>query len=227
MAGARNFAHFAAESTLDLLSRRRIQMWFVTDRDEITDAEINRMIERLRGRAKLEVLPKRELENYLLDPAAISALIEEKQKFGGMNGPRATPEEVMRALQDDAISLRDEIVRLRLESQLLMLFFFRTRTNPGTVEERIRGGITALQDRLENISNLKSNIEQEVDQSLATRALDHVPGTRLLESVAKRFGVSFSKDKGDGERLARYLSISSINQDIIRLLREITREETP
>jgi len=79
MKGVRNFAHFAAESTLELLSKRQIQIWFVTDRDERNDEEVKRMLERLHGRAKLYVLPKRELENYLMNEDAILRFIEYKQ----------------------------------------------------------------------------------------------------------------------------------------------------
>jgi putative ATP-dependent endonuclease of the OLD family len=106
MAGARNFAYFAAESTLELLSRRNIQMWFVTDRDENTDEETKQMMARLGGRARLKVLRKRELENYLLDVDATAAFIEEKQKAAGVNQPKPTTADVERALNEEATGLR-------------------------------------------------------------------------------------------------------------------------
>ena len=56
MGGATNFAHFAADATLGLLSRRQIPMWFIVDRDERDDVEIKRMIGRLGDRAQLVVL---------------------------------------------------------------------------------------------------------------------------------------------------------------------------
>src|SRR5262249_36680969 len=34
MGGIKSFAHFAAGQTLELLSRRRIRLWFLADRDE-------------------------------------------------------------------------------------------------------------------------------------------------------------------------------------------------
>src|SRR5262249_43945987 len=75
MGGARNFAHYAAEHTLDLLSRRQIELTFVLDRDEAEDAEVTRMADRLGNRASLHTLQKRELENYLLDAEAIYQFI--------------------------------------------------------------------------------------------------------------------------------------------------------
>ncbi len=54
------------EVGLDVFTKRRIALWFVADRDERDDAEVVRMMQRLGGRARLVVLKKRELENYLL-----------------------------------------------------------------------------------------------------------------------------------------------------------------
>jgi len=57
-------------------------------------------------------------------------------------------------------------------------------------------------------------------------ALDYVPGSLLLERIAKNFGVNFSKDKGDSERLARHIAASSIHSDLKNLLAEATCDET-
>ncbi len=202
-------------------------MWFVTDRDESTDAEIGRMMERLGGRAKLKVLSKREIENYLLDSRANSAFLEEKQKAGGISGPKPSPEDVERALAEEAAALRDEVIRLRLERRLLTPVFLQTRTNPGTIEEKIKNSMKALGQRLEQIEPERASITSEIDRSWPARSLDDVPGAVLLERVAKRFGVSFSKDKGDSERLARYMLAASVDDDIRDLLVEVTREDVP
>lgn len=225
MGGARNFAYFAAESTLELLSRRRVQMWFVTDKDENTDVEITRMVERLGGRATLKVLSKREIENYLINGRAIVALIEEKQKAGGIKDPNPDPESVERALSEEAAGLHDEVIRLRLERRLLAPVFLRTRQNTGTIQERIQGAVRSLTDRLSHVDSDRASIVADIDQSWPAHALDDVPGARLLGLVARRFGVRFSKDKGDTERLARYMPASSIDAEISDLLAEITREE--
>ncbi len=76
MGGVRNFANFAADATLDLLSRRQVLMWFVVDRDE--DDDVKRMMARLGARAALQVLQCRELENYLLNEDAIAPFVAEK-----------------------------------------------------------------------------------------------------------------------------------------------------
>jgi hypothetical protein len=79
MGGASKFAHYAADATIELLSRRRIQMLFVVDRDEKDDSEIARMISKLGERATMLALRRREMENYLLVPSAVIDLIREKK----------------------------------------------------------------------------------------------------------------------------------------------------
>ena len=78
MGGVRNFTYFAAEATVNLLSARQIPLFFVIDRDEREDSEIRTMLTRLGRNATLCVLQRREMENYLLDPAAIQELIRAK-----------------------------------------------------------------------------------------------------------------------------------------------------
>lgn len=221
MNGVRNFAYFAAESTLDLLSRRRIQMWFVTDRDESTDAEVLRMTDRLAGRARLTVLEKRELENYLLNSTAITSFITDKQKSAGSSSPKPDVDTVARALTEEADALKGEVIRLRLEKRLLMPVFLQTRTAAGAIPDRIRNAVEALNQRLEHIEQERAAITADVESSWHADALSVVPGSAVLEKVARRFGVGFSKDKGDSEKLALQLSPDAIPSELKLLLREI------
>ena len=126
MGGVRNFAHFAAEVTLDIFSRRRILLWFVADRDERDDTEVNRMMERLGKRARLIVLKKRELENYLLDPFALAQLFEEKQSQAGRTSVSVDADTVRKVLQEEADKLKQEVIRLRLERIALGPVFLHT-----------------------------------------------------------------------------------------------------
>jgi len=200
-------------------------MWFVTDRDENTDAEITRMVERLGGRARLEVLSKREIENYLLDRRPISEFLAEKQSAAGMNAPRPTEDEVERIMNAEVAKLKDEVVRLRTEKRLLSPVFLRTRANTGSIEERIRNSTKELEERLNTVESIRASITTEINETWNSMALDYVPGSLLLERIAKNFGVSFSKDKGDSERLARHIIASSIHRDLKNLLAEATRDE--
>lgn len=83
MGGVRNFAHFATEATINFLSKRRVSVFFMLDRDEREEAEVKRLSAQLGHKAKLIVLKKRELENYLLSPMAIAKFIELKHQLTG------------------------------------------------------------------------------------------------------------------------------------------------
>ncbi len=66
--GIGNFTHYAAQEILNFLSRRRVKLWFILDRDERAEAEVTIIKERVGQDAKIVVLNRRELENYLVSP---------------------------------------------------------------------------------------------------------------------------------------------------------------
>jgi putative ATP-dependent endonuclease of the OLD family len=138
MGGVRNFAHFAADSTLDLLSRRRVLMWFVTDRDELQDQEVKRMMERIGARAKLRVLERRELENYLLSPDAIATFVTAKLMAAKKPTDSVNRDSVSAALDEAFASLKPEVIRLRLERDVLTSIHLQSRHKTGTAEDRIK-----------------------------------------------------------------------------------------
>lgn len=223
MGGVRNFAHFAAEGTLDLLSKRRIKMRFVTDRDERDDQEVKRMLDRLGERAELTVLGFREMENYLLDPRAFQAFVMEKRKAAGVKeGETPSIETITTALRDEAIALRDEVVRLRVEKRVLRSVHLQTRGSEGTPKERIDAAVKELTDRLAQIEDVRRQIEKEVETQWPEQAQALAPGTRILENTAKRFGITFNKEAGDSARLARCLSKESYHWDLREMLRQIS-----
>jgi putative ATP-dependent endonuclease of the OLD family len=82
--GARNLAHYAADATLSFLTKRQVRMWFLLDRDEKDEIDIKKLAGRLGSRAKLVVLQRREIENYLLCPRAIAEFIGYKRALGAL-----------------------------------------------------------------------------------------------------------------------------------------------
>ncbi len=223
MKGVRNFAHFAAEGTLDLLSRRRVKLWFIADRDKRDDLEVQRMVRRLDGRAELVVLTKRELENYLAVPKALEAFIAERTKKG-----MAPPDEntVSSAIDAVAQTLKPEVVRLKLEDRLLKPIFLHTRESKGMpTKERLDRAIAEANDRQSRLDRELKEIEQSVEGSSASELLEIVPGTLLLEGVCKKFEVSYSKPGGDGDRLARFLTQDQIAPEIRGVLMHICVDE--
>jgi putative ATP-dependent endonuclease of OLD family len=218
MGGVRNFAHFAASSTLDLLSRRQIGLWFVADRDESDDKEVSGMMQRLGARANLTVLKKRELENYLLNETAIRAFIEEKARASRLSIEIPTVEAIREATRTQAASLKDEVMRLRMERRLLKPVFLNIRQVEGAIPERMDFAMTELKKRLESMEECKAQISANLDNDWGERCLTEAPGSLVLEKVAAHFGVSFNKERGDSEKLARLLPKQSVGYELADLL---------
>jgi putative ATP-dependent endonuclease of OLD family len=223
MGGVRNFAHFAAQSTLDLLSRRQVSMWFVTDRDESEDEEVRNMKARLGPRARLKVLGRRELENYLCDEEALAKFIYQKLQSSASKPTKELDRGAICAALEKAVEdSKADVVRLRIAKRILAPLYFGARTAGGTAEEKLAKGAEELNARLKDLDTEKTKIEAEVNSSWATDAAKLAPGAVVLDRAAQAFGVRFLKENGDSEKLARLIPATAISQDIRELLRELT-----
>lgn len=223
MGGVRNFAHYAAEGTLDLLSRRQVMMWFVVDRDEMEDREVKRMLERLGPRAKLQVLRRRELENYLCDGPALTKFVVQKLKSSGKGAEEPASDAVCRAIQNALEASKADVVRLRLAKHLLSPIYLRTNKGTITAEETLKNALGEINTRLASISDEKAKTEQEVDACWASDADKLAPGCIALDRAAQSFGVRFLKENGDSEKLARLVAPKDVHNDILSLLEEFTK----
>lgn len=217
LGGVRNFAHYAARATLELLTRRQVDMWFVVDRDEAEADEIRQMLERLGGRAHLAVLSRREIENFLMAPAAVTAYL-------GCGGVRVGEDDVTRVINEEANKLRDEVFRLRVERKTLRPVFLQTRQNEGSIQARIEAAIGDLNARLNHLEEVEAQVAADLDRDWAVNMLALVPGSCLLQRVAHRLGGKFSKQDGDSVRLARVMRPQDIAHELRTLLQTVTAE---
>jgi putative ATP-dependent endonuclease of OLD family len=224
MGGIRNFANFAADATLDLLSRRRVLMWFLTDRDEMEDEEVKKMMEKLGTRAKLFVLHCRELENNLLNEEAIAAFISEKLRAAKKSADGATRDRVAEALQTVLTEMKPEVVRLRLQKRALAPIYLQSRKASGSPEDRIKSALENLQKRLASLEEQRAEIGAAVDQSCSAEQKNWAPGALVLEKVAATFGAKFSKENGDSEKIAALMPPSAISHHLKTLLEEVADE---
>lgn len=220
MGGIRNFAHFAAEGILNLLSRRRIKLWFITDRDERDDDEVLAMKKKLGDRAELYVLNKREIENYLLDAQAVCSLLQEKSRQAGTK-QLPTEQDVKANIEELVQTLRDEVVRLRVEKRMLGPVFLHTRESKGSIEERIETGLAELDSRRARLAKEQERIAKEVADIWQTRAGEIVPASVVLQKVAAKYGLSFAKDRGDSARLARLITRAALDNELHTLMSRI------
>jgi energy-coupling factor transporter ATP-binding protein EcfA2 len=70
MRGVRNIGHYAAAEVVSFLTKRRVKLWFLVDKDESDSIHFARLKEDFGQNASIHVLSKREIENYLLSPKA-------------------------------------------------------------------------------------------------------------------------------------------------------------
>jgi putative ATP-dependent endonuclease of OLD family len=230
MGGVKNFTHYASEATLRFLTRRQVEMWFLLDRDEVEDSEVEALVGRFEGRAKVHVLEKRELENYLLHRRAISELIRVKAQLANLADVEAPPDEaVADAMEEESEKLKQFAVEKRAYRILCRPVFPRAKW---VFEE---GMDSSFGDRLSTeIDRMARNLETQkdrVDKVLAEQSAvverrwprdkyDLVPGDLLLDHVCSRFGVRFRKER-DGSRLASLMKSDEVAAEIALFLRDI------
>jgi predicted ATP-dependent endonuclease of OLD family len=222
MGGVMNFAHYAAEHTLSLLSRKNLKLWFLIDRDEKTDSEVEAMIDKLGENAKLIAPGFRDLENCLLDPNSVLEFIKYKQK-SLTDYKTPTIEEVEKQLNESAIELKDRLIEKKINNRLLRPVYLQNRKAKGNVVERIESAITELQQRLETLESLTQKTKEEIDTNWENKANKLVPGAEILDSCCQKFGIRFQKDEGDSAKLADYIKEEKIPAEIKNLLEEISK----
>jgi putative ATP-dependent endonuclease of the OLD family len=229
--GARNFTHYATESTLRFLTKRRVDMMFVLDRDESSDEEIARLQTFMGSSAILHMLERREMENYLAVPRPLAEFIKWKRDLSGLPVIDVSPDAISETLQEVAGELRDTFVNRRLvRSFCKPVYPSRERllqsSETGSLEERLNEEVQRLgQEVQERSDQLRATLEVEylkVDQQWASDKLKLVPGDELLDGVCKRYDVRFRKDR-DAQRLASLVEANEIARDLVSLLNRLVR----
>jgi hypothetical protein len=228
MGGVRNFAHYATEAIVSLLTKRQVSMWFVIDRDERDDTEVVKLESRLKGKARVEVLSKREIENYLIVPRAVVEFIKVKQSM--TKGKHAPPDVdgVSLAISECADDLKDFAVAKHVAKAVCTPLYPSSDWQPNDVKAGVEQKLSAELERLRQgleakATSLKRMIEEKagnIERSWAQSKSDIVPGDFLLDRVCQRFGVRFRKDT-DSARLAALMEESEIDPQIKSLLREV------
>jgi hypothetical protein len=229
MGGVRNFSHFASEAILSFLSKRQVSIWFVLDHDENDDSDVARMRVRLNGRASLHVLKKRELENYLLSPSAVSAFLLEKLSTAVKQGADTSPKGIHSALDQCAEQLKNFAIVKRV-AKTLCKPTFASRFTAGDFEgdgkakvtEKLEEQLMELRSRRDSIEDAFARETDLLEQDWADLKQDLVPGPELLDLVFQRFGLRFRKET-DSSRLAAYVGAEEIAPEIRDVLRSIIR----
>jgi hypothetical protein len=228
MGGVRNLAHFATEATINFLSKRRVAMFFILDRDEREEAEVQRLSAQLGDKAKLIVLKKREIENYLLSSRAIAEFIEWKYQLAGNKEYKiANISEVEQAINKCADALKDVAIERRV-AKITCLPIYPNRNDVLKSDsglpllDRVRNEFSCQKARLEKLEeNLQAILKAQtelVENSWTTKKQDLVPGDLLLDEVCKMFGMRFNKER-DSARLASLMRENELDSEIRDILR--------
>ncbi len=235
MGGARNFTHYASEATLSLLTKRQVQMWFILDRDERNERDVSKLQRIESENVKVNVLQRRELENYLLSPRAIAAFILLKQNLSGSKISDEPPSESMisTVIDECAEQLRQAVVDKQTVKAICSPIYpnvdgiLESKDGGSTIERievELNRLIAELEGAKETIVSLHDHTTEKITQRWSSNKLEIIPGDVLLNSVCSRFGVRFRKEN-DSVRLARLMDETEIPMEIQQIVRGLGTEE--
>lgn len=217
MGGASRFAHYAAEATLRLLSRRQIKLWFVIDKDERDDTDVTRLLDKLGDRAELMFLGRREIENYLLFAEPICSLISEKLES---SEPRERPslEEIETLIKSTAEGLLERAIELRVAKIMLKPVYAQYGGN--NIRERLVAMSDAISAKASTIDATESLIRDELTPNWTRDATKLAPGSEILDAIFSKYGCRYKKEV-DGRRLAERIDPTKLDTEIVRFLRKV------
>jgi predicted ATPase len=192
---------------VDKIGLRRVL--YLRDRDELSPSALRTLQES----TTVAVLQRRELENYLLDPAAVAQVLGPLVEDGM---PVPTVSDISAALADAAESLRDKIIINRVcrrvqPARLLMEHSLRRRlAGDGANQETV---MAAISERLMSQDELRTQIKttwEEAEVDVARRSGDDLlaiaPGEEILNALFLRFaGRGYSK-RDDGVAIAKAMA---------------------
>jgi putative ATP-dependent endonuclease of the OLD family len=228
MGGVRNLAHFATEATINFLSKRRVSVFFMLDRDEREEAEVKRLATQLGNKAELIVLKKRELENYLLCPKAIAKFIELKYQLLGVKDPKKVDvAEIEKGINTCADALKEIAIERRV-AKVACLPIYPNRNavldlGSGTILiDRLKEEYNNQKKRLAQLEGELENIIEEqtqlVENNWSVKKQGLVPGDLLLDNLCKLFEARFNKER-DSARLASLMEEYEIDSEIKDILK--------
>jgi predicted ATP-dependent endonuclease of OLD family len=217
MGGGARLNQFAAESTLDLLSRRRIPMEFIIDKDERESADIKKIVDRVGDRATVRVLERREIENYLLKPFAIHKLLSDKAKRAGKEFEHSV-EDLTNAIQAVAEEGLERLVHLVVSKRLLGPLY--PNQGDGPAVDRLTSAKDAIETRIAEAATVEATVRAEISINWPQTANTRVPGSYILETLFQRYGFKYKKDS-DGSALAALIGADDIDPEVKRMIKSI------
>jgi len=230
MGGVRNFTHYASEAILSFLSKRQVEMYFLLDHDEQDNDDVNAIKARLGDKASVHVLAKREIENYLLKPRAISDFLRTKTKDSPKSETALSADRISELLPVCADGLREFTIGKRVAKFLCKPVFATDSWVNEISKVGTKGAIQAEIDKQANsLADRKARLGDVCDRESATVAsrwdaekLDMVPGSELLDKVFQNYGVRFRKET-DSSRIAAAIAAEEIDQELVNFINSVVQ----
>lgn len=233
MEGVFNQTYYAAEATLDFLSKKQIQTWFLIDRDERDQQQIDRIKQPLSGKSNVRVLNKREIENYLFVPRAIAQFLRDKGQISGLQATTEgiTEEMIQQQITTCVETCKQQVIEKRIAARLPALRFdrevlFPKKPKAGDLVSRSIQELDRLTALLSDAKAQFPAIAQEeasaIEARWPTEKMNLVQGDVLLDAVFRVYGLRFNKSR-DGAALAALMTDEEIDQEIKAFFKTITQ----
>lgn len=225
--GARNFTHYATASTLSFLGKRNVKTVFVLDRDERDDEDLLKLQRQVSGISELQLLNRRELENYLLAPSALAMFIAAK------SGQASTPtgEDISAAIDEICESLLSASIERRVLKKVCAPLYpdreaVMNRVEGADFTESVLGQISKVTSALtaleSEIGTFLRDAEIEVRNAWDTRKREIVPGEEVLTLLLRRYSLRFNK-RQDCVKIATFMTREEIPHEIAGVIRNLVR----
>ncbi len=194
-------------ATADRAGLRRVL--YLRDRDELSADALAKLTES----RTVYLLARRELENYLLDPAAIAAVLGSLEPHGK---EPPTAKQIADVMTEAAEALRRKIVVNRVcrqigPSQTLVGHKLRQElANAGAdaqeITARVLDRMMTAEDLRAQIATVWAAAEQDVANHHGAGLLAIAPGQEILNTIFQRFAGRTYNKRRDGPGIAKTMS---------------------
>lgn len=216
--GARNFTHYATTATLSFLKKRNVRTVFIIDRDERDVADVESLQKRVEDLSELVVLRRRELENYLISPAALARFIAGKSQ--GVATPSADQiesdlDEVCQELFQTAVERRvlKRACRPIIPKREKVLRREDGLDFESSLKAQLEESLKEIKETSEGVEDLIISAKAEVLSEWESRKREMIPGDEILDSVFRRYGLRFNKRR-DAIEIASSMQPDEIPDEI-------------
>jgi len=223
MGGVRNLGHYAAAEIVSFLTKRQVRLYFLVDSDESQSIHFQRLRDEFSQNAKVHVLKKREIENYLLSPLANIRHLVIRKKAVNDHSFAVPDKEAFIALEEQAAdSLKPLAIWKRVLASASRPFYPKNRDAnfPSTINEMkecAKGMLQAVRTDadtlISGVDDICDDAKIAVESVWSNKKMDVVPGSAILDEVYKTFGFRYDKMR-DGIGIASQMQSDEIDIEL-------------